>query len=281
MCRLFGFRSVMQSQVHKSLVSADNALMTQSLRHPDGWGVAYYLGGAPHVIKSVSTAVDDQLFRRVSGVVTSETVLAHLRNATHGEHTILNTHPFQFGSWVFVHNGNIKGFDGLRSELLAEVPPVYRRFILGDTDSELFFYLLLGLMAQHCELDRPGYPIEALADATREAVDLVVARAGPLSERNDGPPTENYLSFVITNGRVMLGHQGGKTLYCSTHKNHCSEREVCPHFANECEQEQARGFVSHLIFSSEPLQGENVWRPLGPREMVGVDWRMQMRRFVA
>jgi hypothetical protein len=38
MCRIFGFRSVIQSQVHRSLVSADNALMIQGERHPDGWG---------------------------------------------------------------------------------------------------------------------------------------------------------------------------------------------------------------------------------------------------
>ena len=30
MCRIFGFRSVMQSHVHRSLVSADNALIQQS-----------------------------------------------------------------------------------------------------------------------------------------------------------------------------------------------------------------------------------------------------------
>lgn len=280
MCRLFGFRSVMQSQVHKSLVSADNALMAQSERHPDGWGVAYYVGGAPHVVKSVATAVDDHLFRRVSGIVTSETVLAHLRKATQGNHTILNTHPFQFGTWVFAHNGNIKDLSRVRDALIARVPPVYRRFILGETDSELLFYLLLGHMSQHCELDRPGFPLEALAEASRQTVDLIIEHAGPLSD-SDGPPTETFLSFVITNGRVMLGHQGGKVLYCSTHKGACSERDSCPHFARECEQEQERGFVSHLIFSSEPLQGENVWRALAPREMIGVDWRMQMQRFSA
>ena len=74
MCRLFGFRSVIQSQVHRSLVSADNALLLQSSDHPDGWGVAYYQEGSPHLIKSASTAIDDHLFRRVSGIVSSQTV---------------------------------------------------------------------------------------------------------------------------------------------------------------------------------------------------------------
>ena len=45
MCRLFGFRSVIPSQMHRSLIAADNALGRQSERHPDGWGVAYYVDG--------------------------------------------------------------------------------------------------------------------------------------------------------------------------------------------------------------------------------------------
>ncbi len=110
----------MQSGVHRSLVSADNALVLQSERHPDGWGVAYYVAGAPHVVKSAAAAVSDHLFRHVSGVVTSETVLAHIRKATQGDLSTINTHPFQYGTWVFAHNGNIKGFAAVRDALDAD-----------------------------------------------------------------------------------------------------------------------------------------------------------------
>jgi glutamine amidotransferase len=95
MCRLFGFRSVLKSRVHHSLVSADNALVNQSEQHPDGWGVAYFQQGVPHLVKTADTAVADSLFQRLSGVVRSETVLAHLRKATHGELSMINSHPFQ------------------------------------------------------------------------------------------------------------------------------------------------------------------------------------------
>ncbi|MGB1701181.1 MAG: class II glutamine amidotransferase, partial [Nannocystaceae bacterium] len=105
MCRLFGFRSVMESQVHSSLVSAENALVNQSERHPDGWGVAYYVAGAPHLLRSVQTAVNDRMFQHVSGIVTSQTVLAHLRKATQGQLSVIDTHPFQYGAWAFAHNG--------------------------------------------------------------------------------------------------------------------------------------------------------------------------------
>jgi glutamine amidotransferase len=278
MCRLFGFRSVIQSQVHRSLVSADNALMQQSDRHPDGWGVAYYNAGAPHVIKSVSTAMDDHLFQRVSGIVASETVLAHLRKATQGDLSIINTHPFQFGHWTFAHNGNVRGFSEIRSAVLQRIPPVLRRYILGDTDSEALFYLLLGHMARRCELHRAGYPLEDVLEAVKATVAEVVELAGDVCTRDDGPPTESFLTFVLTNGTTMVAHHGGKNLFFTTWKKRCPERDDCPSFGPECERPTDHGFVKHLVVSSEPLQGENVWTELRPFEAVGVDWRMQLSR---
>ena len=281
MCRLFGFRSVLQSQVHRSLVGAENALAAQSVRHPDGWGVAYYQAGAPHVIKSTQAAVDDHIFRRVSGVVSSETVLAHLRKATVGDHSIVNIHPFQFGRWVFAHNGNLAGFDALRPKLLERVPPVFRRFILGDTDSELLFMLLISKMADRCDPTRRGFPLRDLFDAIAETVEVVESIVGPICEDPDGPPTATYLTFVVTNGTSLAAYQGGKPLHVSTHKTRCPERDVCPSFAPECEAPTERGFVNHFIVSSEPLMGENVWRPLALRQTVGVDFRMQVEGLAA
>lgn len=278
MCRIFGFRSVIQSQVHRSLVSADNALMQQSFRHPDGWGVAYYNAGAPHVIKSVSTAVDDHLFQRVSGIVTSETVLAHLRKATQGTLSIINTHPFQFGQWVFVHNGNIANFQEIKEALKSRIPPVLRRYILGDTDSEVLFYLLLGHMAKRCELHRAGFPIEDVIAAIRDLIKEVVGLAGEPCLDDDGPPTATYLTFALTNGTTMVAHQGGKALHYTTWKRRCPERDQCPSFGPECENPTDDGFVKHLVVSSEPLQGDNVWSDLSPFDVVGVDWRMQLTR---
>ena len=135
MCRLFGFRSVLRSGVHRSLRSADNALAVQSRRHPDGWGVAYYVAGSPHVIKSTNEAGSDHLFERVSGLLSSETVVAHVRRATQGGLTMLNCHPFQHGRWVFAHNGDVPAFAELREALMSEIAPAYRAVLLGDTDS--------------------------------------------------------------------------------------------------------------------------------------------------
>lgn len=276
MCRLFGFRSVIPSQVHQSLVSAENALVVQSEEHPDGWGVAYYVAHAPHVIKSASGAVTDSLFKRVSGIVSSETVVAHVRKATNGEHSLINSHPFQYGNWIFAHNGDIPDFGEHREELLSLVPPVLRRFILGDTDSEVIFYLLLGHLARRYDLHRPGYPLEDLRDALRDVVDEVVRVVG---QDPYAPESKFYLTFLVTNGNLMAAHQGGKELLVSTYKNFCPERDSCPSFSPSCEAPSKTGFISHFIVSSERLQGQNVWQELEPGQIVGVDARMRLASF--
>lgn len=277
MCRLFGFRSVITSQVHHSLVSADNALMRQSENHPDGWGVGYYVDGYPHVVKSVATAVSDSLFRRVSGVVSSETVLAHLRRATVGQLSIINSHPFQYGNWIFAHNGQVPNFGTYREALLEKVSPIYRRFILGDTDSEVFFYLLISNMARHFDVHRKGTEMEEVVDAVKATVAEVCEVTGmdcycPKASKED----EFYLSFVLTNGHLMLAHQGGKQLYFSTYKKKCPERASCPSFSQACEAATTSGFVNHFIVSSEPLHGENIWLEMGPGDVAAVDWRMRL-----
>lgn len=278
MCRLFGFRSVINSQVHRSLVSADNALGVQSELHPDGWGVAYYIGDAPHLIKSSDTALSSPIFQRVSGVVASETVVAHIRKATQGTLSPLNSHPFQYGRWIFAHNGNIAGFAAHRAELFARLHPHFRRFVLGDTDSELLFYLML----THLERRRPVHASdvtwEELQGAVIDAVEEVQEVVGPFRPEPAAPGAdETYLTFILTNGRLIIAHQGGQPLYFSTYKGRCPERDTCPSFAPMCEAPTVAGVVNHLVLSSEPLHGENVWEPLTAGQLVGVDQRMRLR----
>lgn len=277
MCRLFGFRSVILSQVHKSLVEAENALQGQSERHPDGWGVAYYQAGAPHVIKSKESALDDHLFRKVSGIVSSQTVVAHIRKSTQGEHSILNTHPFQFGQWIFAHNGNIKNFPQFRTQLVAQINPNLRRFILGDTDSEVLFYLILSELSNSHDLSERNIPYDSIKRAVAMVVDVVQKIVGPYSPDESCGNTETYLTFILTNGHSMIAHQGGQRLNWSTWKKRCGERDTCPSFAPACEAATTDGFVNHLVFTSEPLHGENIWNEMKCGDLIGVDEKMRLK----
>lgn len=279
MCRIFGFRSVLFSKVHSSLVSAENALIGQSRRHPDGWGLAYYIAETPHVVKSTNTAESDELFKHLSGIVTSQTVLAHIRKATHGKLTLLNTHPFQYGKWTFAHNGNIKDFEQSRKEIASKISSDLFSYCLGDTDSEMFFHLILTHLAQKINL-HDAYPdLNAVIEQTGLALQELTSIIGALTIKESGVPTENYLTFVLSNGPIMIAFNGGLTLYYSTHKKRCPERDTCRSFTEACEKKShPQDKINHMIFSSEPLQGENIWHKMEPGELVGVDHSMKLHQ---
>ncbi|HEU5076598.1 MAG TPA: class II glutamine amidotransferase [Polyangiaceae bacterium] len=268
MCRLFGFRSIIPSQVHRSLLAAENALGVQSNQHPDGWGVAFYVDGSPHITRNPTTALGDSLFHRLSGVVSSETVLAHVRKATQGNNSVLNCHPFQYGRWTFAHNGDVPNFSEHHQTLRNLIAPGLRRFVLGDTDSEVLFFILLSNMAQHGPLSR-GLMLEEIVEALRQTVSSVRSIC-------DQPGKPCLLTFMLTDGVTFLAARGGKELFWSTYKRRCSERNACPSLSDECEAPSKTGFVNHFIVSSEPLQGENVWEELDDGDVVGVDHRMRV-----
>ena len=272
MCRMFGFKSVIPSQVHNSLVDADNALGFQSQNHPDGWGVVHYIDGAPHLIRSTETANDDKLFHRVSGVVASETVVAHVRKATQGGNSVLNCHPFQYGRWTFAHNGDIPNFDGVRQRLIDTINPHLKRFILGDTDSEVIFHMFLSELSRYGPLTR-RLSIEHVMDSLRDTI----AKVREICDQEDSEK-KCLLTAIATNGTTMVATRSGKELFWSTYKTQCGERNSCSYFAPECESASSTGFINHMLVSSEPLNGENVWVEFNEGETVGVDWRMEFRR---
>lgn len=274
MCRLFGFRSAILSKVHTSLLSAENALVEQSRHHSDGWGIAYYVADAPHVVKSIDSAVHSHLFQRLSGIVSSQTVLAHLRKATIGGLNITNTHPFQFGKWVFAHNGNIKNFDSNKLRLRKMIPEQLSRFILGITDSEHIFFLLLAQLDFEKVIHPETCSFEDLKTAGLKTIEILKKEVGEEHHVSNGPPEENYYTFIITNGSLLLGYNGGKELHYSTYKTSCADKVHCPSYAPFCEEASATGEVRHMVISSEPLGEVNVWTPLSQGSMVGVDSKM-------
>lgn len=269
MCRLFGFRSLIPSQVHRSLVSADNALAVQSKEHPDGWGVVYYVDGIPHVIKHSLGASNDQLFERVCGKIASETVVAHVRKATHGDVNVLNCHPFQFGPWVFAHNGQIPDYAKHESQLLGNVLPKWRRYILGDTDSEVIFYVFLSELEKIADIHDPAVAMDKVEQALTNTLRLIRAIISP--EIDDDPLK---MSVIVTNGHMLMSLCWKTTLFFSTHKKRCLDRDTCPFLSEVCESPTHDGAVNHCLVSSETLQGDNVWTAMTTGQILGVDPEM-------
>ena len=258
-------------------MDSENAIIQQSDRHPDGWGVAYYNMGSPHLVRNDNQAKECKIFEKVSGVVASNTVVTHIRKSTVGSVGPLNTHPFQFGPWVFAHNGNVENFSEIKEALKARIDPDLRKFILGETDSEHIFYLLLSIFKRQKVLKSEDGVSLDFAPILEELVTTFVAVAGPL-RHSQGDYDKNYLTFIITDGRSMFAFNGGQDLLYSTHKNLCSERATCPHFHPVCEKRADIGQkVHHLLISSEVIKNENLWSPLNFGEFIGVDQNFELQ----
>ena len=252
----------------------------QSTVHRDGWGVAFYVDRFPQVVRNDAQALGDTLFREVSAVVTTRTFLAHIRQATAGSVRVLNCHPFQHGAWTFAHNGQICGFadPAVRARIDALIDPRFKRYVLGDTDSERFFYIVLSQLARQVgDLHHPGVSARHVETALRQAIADVVAAAAPDSV---DPKRPTRLNLLLTNGRVLLGYKRGVDLYFSTYKTRCPERSSCWAFHDKrCENKVEDGIVQHLLVSSEIIsEGTNVWEPLADDELVAVDHGMNFHR---
>ena len=90
-------------------------------------------------------------------------------------------------------------------------------------------------------------------------------------KENEGKPTETYLTFLLSNGDLMFGFQAGKTLFYSTYKEKCPESKTCPFHDPCCEEKRTKGKINHLLFTSEPIDGENIWTEMKNGELIGID----------
>lgn len=138
MCQLLG----MSFNRAISPIGPFSKLVSNSVLHPDGWGVGYYSDESKRatIFKESIPAHESQLVRfliRYKGFY-AKNFVAHIRNATRGTVTLDNTHPFNRyydgREYLFTHNGSLS-----RSKRLSRL---YFKPI-GDTDSERAFCYLL------------------------------------------------------------------------------------------------------------------------------------------
>jgi glutamine amidotransferase len=61
-----------------------------------------------------------------------------------------NCHPFSYGPWMFMHNGQIGGYEHVRRAMESQLDDYHYGRRLGTTDSELLFLLALQEDLQSC-----------------------------------------------------------------------------------------------------------------------------------
>lgn len=110
----------------------------------DGFGIAWSgRKGTLGQYRQTEPAWGSQNLRHLAAQIESGCFLAHVRSAPGGTIAEQNCHPFVHDGWMFQHNGEINGFAALKRDLTLDVAPELYPFILGNSDSEVCFYLAL------------------------------------------------------------------------------------------------------------------------------------------
>jgi glutamine amidotransferase len=255
MCRLFCSRTRHPGRVSHELFHGANALRVQSLEHPDGWGLGWYEGAVPRVVRSLTPAHGDQEFEKLSHFVNAQTVLAHVRKASVGKVAPENTHPFQRGPWLFAHNGTVPEWEKVRGPLEALIDPSLRAELRGETDSERCFLLFLSRLRKRGDLE--DAEVGNAAAALSETVALVCDAVGKCE-------TPASTTFLATDGRLVLACRRGRTLYLSA------------------PEPDAQGRCEYVAVASEdpgepPPGGKRAWRVLDEDALVAVDAELRLR----
>jgi predicted glutamine amidotransferase len=112
--------------------------------HGDGGGLGWYGKPAePGLYRDAGPAWADPNLRNLTRVLESRIFFAHVRASTGAPNLIVNCHPFRAGKLLFMHNGQIGGFRRLRRKLFGMLSETGFDSIVGGTDSEVLFQLMI------------------------------------------------------------------------------------------------------------------------------------------
>ncbi|MFZ2649678.1 MAG: class II glutamine amidotransferase [Burkholderiaceae bacterium] len=150
------------SLLHQSLRAEESKTATQG----DGFGIGWYSERSePAVYREILPAWSDENLLNLCTSVRSGAFFAHVRASTGTAIARQNCHPFRFGPYLFMHNGQIGGYQLIRRSLEALLPDALYAQRFGATDSELMFLLALTRIEQG---EEPGAAVLRVFDETVE-----------------------------------------------------------------------------------------------------------------
>ena len=141
MCRLFGMHAgTTPVKATFWLLTAPDSLARQSRKEADGFGIGTFAAdGLPVVDKAPIAAYEDVQYAQEARELESTTFVAHVRYASTGGNTAVNTHPFVQDNRLLAHNGVVEDLDKL-DDRLRQLEMYH--MVRGDTDSERVFALI-------------------------------------------------------------------------------------------------------------------------------------------
>lgn len=162
----------------------------------DGFGVGWYaseLDREPAVFRSITPAWNNRNLHNLARVVASDCILAHVRAATQSSGVNeANCHPYRYGKYLFMHNGDVGNFRKVRRRLLADVCDEAFSNVYGSTDSEHFFAVFID---EVLKMPSSTAPLARMAAAMEWAIGRVIRT---VAEYGDDEPS--YLNCAVSDG---------------------------------------------------------------------------------
>ena len=157
---------------HSLIHQSQSATECLAATNGDGFGLGWY--GAwkePGLFRDAMPAWNDDNLKSLTHQISSPLFFAHVRASTGTPTTRVNCHPFASGRWMFMHNGQVGGWDRILRRLEARLSDARYRERHGSTDSEVLFLLL---DADDLDADPIGAMRSVLAETRRAMTDAGV-----------------------------------------------------------------------------------------------------------
>jgi predicted glutamine amidotransferase len=185
MCRLFGVIAVKPICPYYYLSEGvDHPFRFFGRQNPDGCGIGYYTEGQPDVSnKWKEPAHKNPNYVDASKRITSNIIISHVRQASTGNKSKENSHPFAYNNWLFAHNGTISCYKNLKLKLEQK----YIDNIKGSTDSEVYFHWILQNIALK----------NNVVEGIRTAVEYIKSNC----------KISTGLNFILSDGKCLYGYR--------------------------------------------------------------------------
>jgi predicted glutamine amidotransferase len=253
MCRLFALHAGERDVAAEFwLLDAPTSIAHQSERNADGYGLAALTASRGMIlIRNPVQASEDPAYRHVARRLDASEILVHLRYASTGNVSLVNTHPFSQDGRLFAHNGVVGDLDRIEARLGAN-----RAMVMGDTDSERFFALITLAIREAGGDVRAGIKAavrEMVADYELYSLNFVLGELGHIWALRY--PEHNPLHL---NRRQSGGPSGTAPLdeadAAGTLRLHSDDGAVTP----------------LVVIASERISDEPGWEEIEPGELVHV-----------
>jgi predicted glutamine amidotransferase len=280
MCRFIGYlgKDILLADI---LARPDNSLIRQSYKarerseplNGDGFGVGWYTPGIadePCVFTAITPAWSNRNLQNIVEHTRAGCFFAHVRAASPGMRVSeVNCHPFQYGRFLWMHNGTIEGFNLIKRRLRHSLPDEIYESINGTTDSEHAFAAFLNLLDQ----DNDGTTAESLAVGLVKTIWQLEGWAA-----DAGIKEPSIYNFAVTDGRNMATIRYVSDPQIEPISLYISRRGECRSFHGEWKtMTDCFAETSGIVVSSERLTDPaGDWTRVAPNHVVMVDGKLNV-----